>query len=879
MPEQMNTFNPVTKLGYWCQKVLPLVYDDSLSYYELLCKVTAKLNELIENNNQLPDYIRQLIIEYLNGDVIKNILSQVIANFILNVKYPPAPIPPAVGDGNTDDTATFRQCLTYAVAHNMALYIPSGNYLVQSLTMPSGIALFGSSRHNSKITLKGGSSTPLLSGTPSNITITNLAFNGNGDVQTSNLPLISLIGSNWVLDNLTLADGSILLDLTTTTGNVSLTNIQMLRANATHMSITGTAQVSADNISCESLSGLYADTSIIINVNDSSFTNLFLNATVPTGIRVSGSRNNIQGVISNAVTPYVITGQNNTFLQNGDTFQSSLSHDANVSAANLILNMSSGITLNSSTLTLNPTNPIVYSKPLPLSPSFNYVPFTSKSGDPYNVLVAKDYPPDIWYDIRNFGAKGDGTTDDTAAFVSAVNSVPNGAIIFVPIGKYPISTVPITSKRLTFLGENGRTNAGSCFYATANQPMFNITNEGVSFYNLAFDTNTTLTSGCFIKETNTYRTSFVDCFFTHHFSCLEIDAGSSEATIDRCQFLIGSTRNLSRFITLGATGYTAPVSITNCLFRNLTGADTTYGIMLKYTDGVRITNCTLNNCGNGIIFEPEANQICSYTWIDNCELDTHLYNGILFQPAGGVVERVSITNCWIGECGRSSIVINAAGNTVSIINISSCILIKSPFALNVGGVGAANLEFSNSFIFGSTGTAIQVIDTVNGFKVHDNFIGGSASFVNNCNFTSGNESLVDVYNNNFYPSTVSNSFGFNTLVGENKGLEWLAYTPEAFSATGTLGAYTASGWFIRQGNMMMFNINAIFTDIGTGAGAINISLPRPIKRTITAAVKVGINAGQAICAAGAANLSIYKYDGTFPVANGEQMLISGCCEI
>lgn len=36
------------KLRFWCNKVLPLVYDDSLSYYELLCKVVKKLNDLIE---------------------------------------------------------------------------------------------------------------------------------------------------------------------------------------------------------------------------------------------------------------------------------------------------------------------------------------------------------------------------------------------------------------------------------------------------------------------------------------------------------------------------------------------------------------------------------------------------------------------------------------------------------------------------------------------------------------------------------------------------------------------------------------------------------------------------------------------------------------
>ena len=38
-----------------CQKVLPLVYDESLSYYEVLCKVQQKLNELIKINNEIRD--------------------------------------------------------------------------------------------------------------------------------------------------------------------------------------------------------------------------------------------------------------------------------------------------------------------------------------------------------------------------------------------------------------------------------------------------------------------------------------------------------------------------------------------------------------------------------------------------------------------------------------------------------------------------------------------------------------------------------------------------------------------------------------------------------------------------------------------------------
>lgn len=33
---------------FWCYKVLPLVYDDSLSYYEILCKVVKYINEMLE---------------------------------------------------------------------------------------------------------------------------------------------------------------------------------------------------------------------------------------------------------------------------------------------------------------------------------------------------------------------------------------------------------------------------------------------------------------------------------------------------------------------------------------------------------------------------------------------------------------------------------------------------------------------------------------------------------------------------------------------------------------------------------------------------------------------------------------------------------------
>lgn len=53
----------LTKFKFWCYKVLPLVYDDSLSYYEVLCKVVKYINELIEQDKIFGNEIGALQVE------------------------------------------------------------------------------------------------------------------------------------------------------------------------------------------------------------------------------------------------------------------------------------------------------------------------------------------------------------------------------------------------------------------------------------------------------------------------------------------------------------------------------------------------------------------------------------------------------------------------------------------------------------------------------------------------------------------------------------------------------------------------------------------------------------------------------------------------
>ena len=44
----------------WCYKVLPLVYDESLSYYEILCKVVNYINNLIDQDKIIGNELNNL---------------------------------------------------------------------------------------------------------------------------------------------------------------------------------------------------------------------------------------------------------------------------------------------------------------------------------------------------------------------------------------------------------------------------------------------------------------------------------------------------------------------------------------------------------------------------------------------------------------------------------------------------------------------------------------------------------------------------------------------------------------------------------------------------------------------------------------------------
>lgn len=60
----------VTK--FYTQKVLPLIYDESLSYYEMLCKMVDVVNQIIKNESDYEEWFNefQITAGQLQSDII-----------------------------------------------------------------------------------------------------------------------------------------------------------------------------------------------------------------------------------------------------------------------------------------------------------------------------------------------------------------------------------------------------------------------------------------------------------------------------------------------------------------------------------------------------------------------------------------------------------------------------------------------------------------------------------------------------------------------------------------------------------------------------------------------------------------------------------------
>jgi len=92
----------------------------------------------------------------------------------------------------------------------------------------------------------------------------------------------------------------------------------------------------------------------------------------------------------------------------------------------------------------------------------------------------------IHYNVKKYGAKGDGTTDDTAAIQNAMNAVPvTGGTVFFPVGVYKVTATLVVPDIRGFRMIGASVNASEIRMFTNNTPIIKTTGQFQRAYEFA----------------------------------------------------------------------------------------------------------------------------------------------------------------------------------------------------------------------------------------------------------------------------------------------------------------------------------------------------------------------------------------------------------
>lgn len=186
------------------------------------------------------------------------------------------------------------------------------------------------------------------------------------------------------------------------------------------------------------------------------------------------------------------------------------------------------------------------------------------------------------YNIKQFGAKGDNSTDDTAEIQAAINAAPKGGLIYVPAGVYRVSA--------TLTGLSGKVLSGETGPYYGNNP------GDVPTSNFKRTANVRLIEIAGTDESNIARQGAVR----------NIGLDGSGYAMDICGLFFCMNLEFTNvnFYSNGATGTSGPAIagvvwwdtiLTNCRFDQCGGL-TSYAVEMKNSyDGKVAVNSNCNN--------------------------------------------------------------------------------------------------------------------------------------------------------------------------------------------------------------------------------------------------------------------------------------------
>ena len=383
-------------------------------------------------------------------------------------------------------------------------------------------------------------------------------------------------------------------------------------------------------------------------------------------------------------------------------------------------------------------------------------------------LVASSTSATIWtsrdFNVRAFGATGNGTTDDTTAINGALTAAASGGTVYFPPGTYLISTAlaPSSGTRLTGAGALCTTIVSTSSSIFTLQPGTHLDRIEIDHLSL------TVTGSDLFSGANIARSTVHDCILTQNSAGNSIWNAVSASLMEECvferneEYVYGSTRTVQAWVLSGG-------AINQCVWRDLVcwneNSDATQYYFYLYASTSGTAN--IGNTWQNIVFEQCYGgmiKLLSTTrsLLENCLAwdvnASNIANSLIYlgDSSGNTAQPARDTT--IINCGRTSTSSTFAGGAYDIQSDSTSVQTTV-----INPCPSAQIDTGGSIGFAIVGNAVGM--DVSGYTPSGTAGAGAGTSPPTPIVTAGSDthSGIVTWGTGTSPSTgnqVSVSFGF-----------------------------------------------------------------------------------------------------------------------
>ena len=377
-----------------------------------------------------------------------------------------------------------------------------------------------------------------------------------------------------------------------------------------------------------------------------------------------------------------------------------------------------------------------------------------------------------WVSITDFGAVGNGITDNTAAIQAAHDSLPStgGIIYFPPGGWWRVnSTINITKGGVTLFGQ-GQGAATNLYNPNHNFDVFNVTGENFSVENISFSADSA-TSGATSKYVFNISGDAIylnNVFVIGAHSFLKHTGGGLTINgLNVSQLAI----NHGIGIDLSQSNGSSIVIMSACTFSNFASSTTQAyaGVWANAFGSLQMTNCNFFASGTGLLVTPTGGQSAvgiqlTGVFFDHCNAGAYLY-----PSATGLVPQGSFVNCWFGASysgGGLYMKGTAPAGLVEGIIVDGCqITSNSGDGITIANEYVRDINITANLIYGNTGSGVNVYPNANRFNIIANQIGdcvGAPNIGYGVEIQTGTSNKYIITNNYIQGNTFGNLVDFGS---------------------------------------------------------------------------------------------------------------------